>query len=163
MFFIFQPYFQPPKRKSIPAQENFFRFLRFSFSFQRHSTPGWHCILSEELPFFDFNSKVEGHVNFSCRAKTFMKPFFPIALGIDATPQKQNRRGGNPMTPIPLKSWLTEKEAAAMTGLSVSTLQKQRCYHRGMPYSKIGRSVRYSINDIQAFMKAHRIQIAAEN
>ncbi len=52
------------------------------------------------------------------------------------------------MNPIPLKTWLTEKEAAAMTGLSVSTLQKQRFYHRGIPYSKVGRSVRYSVHDV---------------
>ena len=31
-----------------------------------------------------------------------------------------------PMNPIPLKTWLTEKEAAAMTGLWGSTRQKQR-------------------------------------
>lgn len=63
------------------------------------------------------------------------------------------------MSSIPLKVWLTEKEAAAMTGLSVSTLQKQRFYHRGIPYAKIGRSVRYSSYDVQAYMQAHLINL----
>ena len=56
-----------------------------------------------------------------------------------------------------LNVWLTEKEAAAMTGLSVSTLQKQRFYHRGIPYAKIGRSVRYAYADIETFMAERRI------
>ena len=59
-------------------------------------------------------------------------------------------------------TWLSEKAVAQLTGISVSTLQKQRFYHRGIPYSKIGRLVRYSVHDVQAFMTAHRIQVTAE-
>ena len=65
------------------------------------------------------------------------------------------------MNSIPLKVWLTEKEAAAMTGLSVSTLQKQRFYHRGIPYAKVGRSVRYAVRDVQDYMQAHTIDFKA--
>lgn len=53
--------------------------------------------------------------------------------------------------------WLTEKEAAKITGLSVSTLQKQRFQCRGIPYSKLGKSVRYAYDDIVFFMNASRI------
>ena len=59
-------------------------------------------------------------------------------------------------------TWLSEKAVAQLTGISVSTLQKQRFYHRGIPYSKVGRAVRYSVHDVQAFMTAHRIQVASE-
>lgn len=54
--------------------------------------------------------------------------------------------------------WLTEREAAQIMGLSVSTLQKQRFYSRGIPYYKIGRSVRYAFEDIVNFMHSSRIK-----
>jgi predicted DNA-binding transcriptional regulator AlpA len=60
----------------------------------------------------------------------------------------------SPMSP----RWLTEREVAGITGLSVSTLQKQRLYSRGIPYSKIGKSVRYAYADIVAFMQANRVE-----
>lgn len=53
--------------------------------------------------------------------------------------------------------WLTEREVATMTNLSVSTIQKQRFKRRGIPYSKIGRSVRYLLDDVIAFMEAARV------
>lgn len=55
-------------------------------------------------------------------------------------------------------SWLTEKAVAAITGMSVHTLRAHRQRHRGMPYAKVGRSVRYSATDVQAFMNAHNVQ-----
>ena len=59
-------------------------------------------------------------------------------------------------------AWLTEKAVSQLTGISISTLQKARFFRKGIPYSKIGRSVRYSIKDVQAFMTSHRILVAAE-
>lgn len=57
--------------------------------------------------------------------------------------------------------WLTEKEVAKLTGISVSSLQKARHHRRGMPYCKVGRnSVRYSIQDVQEFMQACRIDFS---
>jgi len=58
------------------------------------------------------------------------------------------------------RCWLTEREVSGITGLSVSTLQKQRLYSRGIPYSKIGKSVRYAYDDVMAFMWAARIDPA---
>jgi hypothetical protein len=56
------------------------------------------------------------------------------------------------------KRWLTEKKVAEMIDIPVQTLRNKRCQGKGMPYSKIGRSVRYALNDVIAFMEAHRIQ-----
>ena len=61
-----------------------------------------------------------------------------------------------------LPHYLTEAQVAAKTGLGRSTLAKARC--RGdwggikIPYVKIGRSVRYSLAEVEAFMEAHRVE-----
>lgn len=54
--------------------------------------------------------------------------------------------------------WLTEQEVAVITRISRSTLQKQRFYRRGIPYSKIGASVRYSFEAVKEYMHQHEIQ-----
>lgn len=54
--------------------------------------------------------------------------------------------------------WLTEQQVSEMTGLSRSTLQKQRFYRKdGIAYSKLGRSVRYLRSDVEAYMKSRKI------
>lgn len=53
--------------------------------------------------------------------------------------------------------WLTERQVHDLTTLSLSTLRSHRFYGKGIPYSKIGRSVRYSLADVVAFMEAKRI------
>ena len=58
-----------------------------------------------------------------------------------------------------VKRYLTEKEVSAITGLSVSLLQKMRGQCRGIPYLKIGKAVRYTIEDVQSFMEAHRVNV----
>lgn len=54
-------------------------------------------------------------------------------------------------------TWLSEKEVAQLTGISVSTLQKNRFYRRGIPYSKVGRLVRYALKDVEAYLSAHQV------
>jgi len=53
--------------------------------------------------------------------------------------------------------YLTEKEVAEMTGLSLSTLRNSRFQGRGLPYIKIGRSVRYSLDDVVAYMESRKV------
>lgn len=53
--------------------------------------------------------------------------------------------------------WLTEKQVALLIGFSLSTLQKNRHEGKGIPYSKIGRLVRYALSDIIAYMNEHKI------
>ena len=58
---------------------------------------------------------------------------------------------------------LTEKEAAAKLGWKVSNLQQRR--HRGLPppYVKIGRSVRYREEDIEAYINASIVHPVVED
>ena len=58
--------------------------------------------------------------------------------------------------------WLSEKAVSQLTGILVSTLQKNRFYRRGIPYSKVGRSVRYAVHDVELFMNSHRITMKKE-
>lgn len=56
--------------------------------------------------------------------------------------------------------WLTEKEVAKITGLSCSTLQKQRHRGIGISYIKLGRSIRYSNLVVSEYMKSREINIS---
>ena len=61
---------------------------------------------------------------------------------------------------VPTVRWVDELETAQITGLSVHTLRAHRHLRRGIPYTKIGRSVRYSVFDVESFMKQHRVDPA---
>lgn len=52
---------------------------------------------------------------------------------------------------------LDEKAAALFVGLAVKTLQARRAAHMPPAYVKIGRSVRYRVADLAAFLSDHRI------
>ena len=56
--------------------------------------------------------------------------------------------------------YLTEKEVAIITRLSLATLRNDRFLRRGIPYMKIGRSVRYSLEDVIQYMESHKIKTA---
>ena len=56
--------------------------------------------------------------------------------------------------------WVSEKTAAQLTGLSVHTLRGHRLRRKGLPHTKVGRAVRYSITDITSFMQIHRIDFS---
>ena len=53
--------------------------------------------------------------------------------------------------------WLNEKEVSKITGRAPQTLRNDRTNRKGIPYSKIGRSVRYRVDDVVDFMNGHRI------
>ncbi|HHS12290.1 MAG TPA: DNA-binding protein [bacterium] len=55
--------------------------------------------------------------------------------------------------------YLNEKEVADMTGFSLSTLRNNRFLSKGIPYIKVGKSVRYDLKEVVAFMERHRIQM----
>lgn len=50
---------------------------------------------------------------------------------------------------------LSEKEVAALLKCSVSALQKNRLKGNGLPYYKMGRSVRYSEESVLEYLKKH--------
>lgn len=53
--------------------------------------------------------------------------------------------------------WLNEKQVSEMTGISLSTLRKHRFASVGMPYYKLGRSVRYKVEDVITYMESKRV------
>jgi hypothetical protein len=53
--------------------------------------------------------------------------------------------------------YIDEQEVAGITGRALSTLRNERFNRRGIPYYKVGRSVRYKLEDVIGFMEAHRI------
>ena len=54
--------------------------------------------------------------------------------------------------------YLTEIEVSRITRFSTQTLRNHRFKRRGMPYHKVGRSVRYKLADVIRFMEAGRIE-----
>jgi predicted DNA-binding transcriptional regulator AlpA len=53
--------------------------------------------------------------------------------------------------------YLTEVEVSQMTKIAVQTLRNNRFHKRGIPHCKVGRSVRYSRNDVIAYMESRKI------
>ena len=58
--------------------------------------------------------------------------------------------------------YITEKELAERWSLSNFTLQRWRLDGKSLPYFKIGKSIRYSLEVIEAF-EAQNISTATEN
>lgn len=54
--------------------------------------------------------------------------------------------------------YLNETEVSQLTKRALSTLRNDRFYRRGIPYIKVGKSVRYSKEDVVNFMEARKIQ-----
>jgi len=59
---------------------------------------------------------------------------------------------------ITTQQYLTEKQVSKITGRALSTLRNERSKGKGIPYLKIGRSVRYNFEDVVEFMERHRIE-----
>jgi len=54
--------------------------------------------------------------------------------------------------------YLTEKEVSEMTRIAPQTLRNNRFRGRGIPYCKIGRSIRYALSDVIQFMERGKIK-----
>lgn len=61
-----------------------------------------------------------------------------------------------------MKPLLEEEAAAPLIGWSVSTLQKKRVAGDGPPYVKLGRSVRYRPEDLEAYVIEHTISSTSQ-
>lgn len=55
-------------------------------------------------------------------------------------------------------NYLNEQAVAQITGLSLSKLRNDRSRGVGIPYCKVGRSVRYKLCDVEYFMDSRRIE-----
>lgn len=53
--------------------------------------------------------------------------------------------------------YVDEKVVAKMTGFSLQTLRNHRHLRRGIPYYKLGRSVRYCLEDVKKYFDKRRI------
>ena len=53
--------------------------------------------------------------------------------------------------------YLNERQVSEITGRALSTLRNERSKRTGIPYYKIGRSVRYNFQDVIQFMESHKI------
>jgi predicted DNA-binding transcriptional regulator AlpA len=56
--------------------------------------------------------------------------------------------------------YIDEKEVSRITGLALPTLRNYRHLGKGPKYSKIGRCVRYSLDDVIAFMESCKVDTA---
>jgi predicted DNA-binding transcriptional regulator AlpA len=54
--------------------------------------------------------------------------------------------------------YLHEQKVSEITGRALSTLRNERFNRKGIPYIKVGRSVRYSHEDVIAFMENRKIK-----
>jgi hypothetical protein len=61
----------------------------------------------------------------------------------------------------PRRLLLTPKEVSELIARAEQSLANDRCARRGLPYVKIGRSVRYKLTDVLAYAEARRIDPAA--
>jgi len=57
------------------------------------------------------------------------------------------------------KQWLTPKELQSEYGFSISTQAKYRM-DRKIPFSKIGKYIRYSRVDINEWLDSNRVEVA---
>ena len=55
------------------------------------------------------------------------------------------------------RQYVTETELAEMIQRSVQTLRNDRHRRRGLPYIKIGRSIRYDLADVEAYLNECRV------
>ena len=62
-----------------------------------------------------------------------------------------------PVPELLASQWLTEKEVALLTRLSLSTLRAHRFAGRGLPYAKLGRMVRYSATEVERYMASRQV------
>ena len=60
-----------------------------------------------------------------------------------------------------LPKFINEEKLSELTGKSISTLQQDRWRGIGVPYYKIGGSVRYSETDVQNYLDGVRIETKA--
>ncbi len=60
-----------------------------------------------------------------------------------------------------MKQYLSEREVSAITGFRLPTLRNHRHLHKGIPYIKAERSVRYDPEDVETYMQERRVAFPA--
>ena len=52
---------------------------------------------------------------------------------------------------------ITDIELSEIIGLPVQTIRKHRWLNSGLPYIRIGRSIRYDLEQVEAYLKKYRV------
>ena len=60
------------------------------------------------------------------------------------------------------KNWLNPREVNQEFGLSVSTLAKWRMQNLHLPFSKVGKYIKYKKADVEAFLNANVVNTVNE-
>lgn len=55
-----------------------------------------------------------------------------------------------------LPKFITDLQVCELTGLKRQTLSNQRHCKRGIPFYRVGRSIRYRVSDIETYLKGVR-------
>lgn len=53
--------------------------------------------------------------------------------------------------------YLNEKQVSSITGIALQSLRNARFKGCGIPYCKLKRSVRYSLDDVIEYMEGHKV------
>jgi len=63
-----------------------------------------------------------------------------------------------PKHPHPIQGrWLSPGEAAGYLGCSKNFLDKDRMYFHRLPFTRLGRAIRYDIRDLDIFMETGKV------
>lgn len=57
------------------------------------------------------------------------------------------------------QKWIDEKEVSKITGIAVQTLRNWRFQQTGPPYYKLGRMIRYGVEDLNRFMEEKKVKV----
>lgn len=55
--------------------------------------------------------------------------------------------------------YITERQVSELTQLSLSKLRNDRWLNTGLPYCRIGKSIRYELSEVLNFMENHKILV----
>ncbi len=58
-----------------------------------------------------------------------------------------------------IDEWLSPQGVKERYGFSVSTLAKWRMDNKNLPFSKMGKYIRYKRSDIEAFIDSNKIEV----
>ena len=53
---------------------------------------------------------------------------------------------------------LNDKQVAKLTGRALQTVRNDRFNRQGIPYVRVGRSIRYKVQDVLNFIQKNRIE-----
>ena len=61
---------------------------------------------------------------------------------------------------ISQEEWITPREVNKEFGFSTSTLAKWRMDNLNLPYSKMGKYIRYKRSDVETFLESNKVEVA---